>query len=458
MSVREYIGARYVPIFLGEWDNTVNYEPLSVVQNLGNSYTSRQYVPAGTALTNNDFWAETGNFNAQVESYRQEELAFDVRIDALEDKFPITSTIIANGAILGKVKENTVFKTPEMYGAIGNGSYDDSAAFQDMFDDLETGDIVILCQKNYVLRHAVKCEKDYISIVGMGCTEGTPNLRIIRDSEPTGNDKYGLIIRGKQNSLTNIVLTNYANEYVYNDTYLLFLDGSFSETDYQLDTKIVNCAFGRASNHIAISGRNVKITNCKFSAWDNNSIELQNPAISRMVGYIIENNRFHGGGFEPVCCVDTRKVTTYTSIFSLTMQNNFIDVVGMIYRGITDNVTIANNTYYQHVHGYDYVIDFTHTVIASTGNVTSVIGNVFSNKSPGTAIRGFLRTYSDECAGIFYISDNVFTSAYASAHAIIVIRGGNTDPCYVVISNNSLNGGNTATPVQIVTNSANLQV
>lgn len=82
MTVREYVGARYVPLFVGEWDNTNTYEPLSIVQYQGNSYTSRQYVPTGIAITNEAYWAETGNFNAQVEAYRQEVLTFDNRITA----------------------------------------------------------------------------------------------------------------------------------------------------------------------------------------------------------------------------------------------------------------------------------------------------------------------------------------------------------------------------------------
>lgn len=72
MSVREYVGARYVPIFLGEWDNQNKYEPLSVVLYQGASYTSRQYVPQGVAITNTAYWVLSGNYNAQVEAYRQE--------------------------------------------------------------------------------------------------------------------------------------------------------------------------------------------------------------------------------------------------------------------------------------------------------------------------------------------------------------------------------------------------
>lgn len=72
--VRQYIGARYVPLFAApaEWDNQRTYEPLTIVIHNGNSYTSRQYVPTGIDITNTDFWALTGNYNAQVEAYRKE--------------------------------------------------------------------------------------------------------------------------------------------------------------------------------------------------------------------------------------------------------------------------------------------------------------------------------------------------------------------------------------------------
>lgn len=78
VGTRQYIGARYVPIFGRkgeesiEWDNSAPYEPLTIVLYQGNSYTSRQYVPVGVEITNQEFWAITGNYNAQVELYRQE--------------------------------------------------------------------------------------------------------------------------------------------------------------------------------------------------------------------------------------------------------------------------------------------------------------------------------------------------------------------------------------------------
>lgn len=67
-----YVGMRYVPIFGGQWDATADYEPLTIVTYQGNSYTSRTFVPAGTTVDNTTYWALTGNYNAQVEQYRQE--------------------------------------------------------------------------------------------------------------------------------------------------------------------------------------------------------------------------------------------------------------------------------------------------------------------------------------------------------------------------------------------------
>ena len=74
----QYIGSRNVPLFGRkgedsiEWDNSGTYEPLTIVLYQGNSYTSRQFVPAGIEITNQKYWANTGNYNAQIEQYRKE--------------------------------------------------------------------------------------------------------------------------------------------------------------------------------------------------------------------------------------------------------------------------------------------------------------------------------------------------------------------------------------------------
>lgn len=78
MAVRQYVGARYVPKFYefnnGVWQSNSEYEPLTIVQYNGNSYTSKKAVPStiGDPSANPAYWVATGNYNAQVELYRQE--------------------------------------------------------------------------------------------------------------------------------------------------------------------------------------------------------------------------------------------------------------------------------------------------------------------------------------------------------------------------------------------------
>lgn len=80
--VTQYIGSRYVPLIAEpfEWSSEREYEPLTIVENQGNSFTSKQFVPKGVQINNTKYWAATGNFNAQIEQYRKEVAAFDGRI------------------------------------------------------------------------------------------------------------------------------------------------------------------------------------------------------------------------------------------------------------------------------------------------------------------------------------------------------------------------------------------
>lgn len=84
MTVTQYIGNRYVPRFAEplDWDKTKEYEALTIVYYAGNSYTSRQAVPKNIDISDETYWALTGNYNAQIEAYRKEVKAYDARITA----------------------------------------------------------------------------------------------------------------------------------------------------------------------------------------------------------------------------------------------------------------------------------------------------------------------------------------------------------------------------------------
>ena len=69
---RQYVGARYVPKIVGEWNKALQYEALSVVTYMGNSFTSKVPVPANSVEINNtDYWVNTANYNAQVAEYKE---------------------------------------------------------------------------------------------------------------------------------------------------------------------------------------------------------------------------------------------------------------------------------------------------------------------------------------------------------------------------------------------------
>lgn len=93
-GVRQYVGARYVPMFANplEWSDTREYEPLTIVTWQGNSYTSMQYVPTGIEITNTAYWALTGNFNAQVEAYRAEVKAVSAQVEVYRAEVKDVST------------------------------------------------------------------------------------------------------------------------------------------------------------------------------------------------------------------------------------------------------------------------------------------------------------------------------------------------------------------------------
>ena len=105
---RQYVGARYVPKLMGEWNKTLQYEALSIVTYMGNSFTSKIPVPPNIEIDNTNYWVNTGNYNAQVEGYRKE-------------------------------VENLGFVTPEKYGAKGDGVTDDTKAIQMAIDHVKNG-------------------------------------------------------------------------------------------------------------------------------------------------------------------------------------------------------------------------------------------------------------------------------------------------------------------------------
>src|SRR5690625_2238134 len=93
-----YVGNRYVPKFSNsEWDKSKEYESLTIVMHDGGSYTSKKNVPAGIDINDEEYWVMTGNYNAQVEAYRQEVTTLRTYVnEEIESTINSLSEIVVN--------------------------------------------------------------------------------------------------------------------------------------------------------------------------------------------------------------------------------------------------------------------------------------------------------------------------------------------------------------------------
>ncbi len=95
-----YVGMRYVPLFDGDWNAEKEYEPLTVVNVKGDSYTSKTFVPAGVNPVGNDkYWALTGNYNAQIAAYREELLEYKQEVATFNDRIEANKNEIASKSL-----------------------------------------------------------------------------------------------------------------------------------------------------------------------------------------------------------------------------------------------------------------------------------------------------------------------------------------------------------------------
>lgn len=101
-----YVGARYVPIFSGEWDATKRYENLEIVNYKGEQYTSKSYVPVGTPPTDETYWAKSSDFNPEFDALEKRVENHEGRITQNEEAIRELQEGAGTGPDLDQLKQD----------------------------------------------------------------------------------------------------------------------------------------------------------------------------------------------------------------------------------------------------------------------------------------------------------------------------------------------------------------
>lgn len=351
---RQYVGARYVPKLMGEWDKALQYEALSIVTYRGNSFTSKVPVPSNIDITNEVYWVNTGNYNAQVEGYRQDVNKLSNKIDALP------------------------YVTPSMFGANGTGLIDDTDAILTAIAYANTNRKILVFDKMFLINKELTINSGANIVI-----EGTiSNLNTLISTTSNAN-----IIIGENGSI-NLVGT--ANVTFRN---LGFRGSGKGVGNSGINIKSFrntfdNCTFDKFNTAISVgkalnwNGEN-RITNCLFqdctncviddegadSYFTNNIIHslCDNSLKGIFSGYMISGNHDY-----------SRNGMTLGGYCTTITSNYFDGYKKLTITGNTSPVIVGNTFLGNAKNGDAWCIKFTNNIV-NHGNISGNIVNDSSN-------------------------------------------------------------------------------
>lgn len=174
-----YVGARYIPRIMGEYNNETAYEALDIVTSGGVGYISRQPVPAGTAVTNKTYWAMWGSGNAAIDSLTQRVATNENDISALETGLQQTNQNV----------QNLVIPWEPTSTLKGDGSTDNTTAF----GHLNANTPISLMPGNYLISGnvTIPCAVQFLPGAKLVYNAATPGTNYCTVTFSKGFVEYG---------------------------------------------------------------------------------------------------------------------------------------------------------------------------------------------------------------------------------------------------------------------------
>ncbi len=391
MGVTQYIGARYVPLFAdpAQWNNTRTYEPLTIVLHEGNSFTSKQFVPVGIDINNESFWAQTGNYNSQVEQYRQEVQEFDERItgnsqlineyeeelaqeieDRIEADNKIDSAIdsvAARQGFIGYVQPDYIGRFCHLYKYVGQGG--------------------CLISNDLILRYAQDTENKNFGIVEVA------SLSTKAVSRRANNVKWGhanaICFDGKY--LYVAPMSDYTANVQVPWIYKVNLENLETINQYNLPFNVYSVSYDKITKKYYCNG-NVN-GNHNVYEWnpETNEVEFvftipfQQGKKPRYQGVIVHDNIFYVPYFDP------NFIQSYDIEGNLIMTTALGETIGYMDAQEVETITIADdgtcyvlsNGYY---HNCTYKYEFVGAIRLKKGNVYTIQDDIDAYAYPVKSI------------------------------------------------------------------------